>query len=96
MQGAWERSPGRCQLLTRLGPALMVERKSVEAIALAQGVDRRQRQHFVGVSHGKPKEETLLAMEALGSQERWLFVYSAERHTPLQDLQSGGLETAPR
>ncbi len=31
-------------------------------------------------------EETLLALEALGSQERWLFVSSAPRHTPLEEL----------
>lgn len=36
--------------------------------------------------HGKPKQETLLAIEALASDERWLFVSNAPRHTPLEEL----------
>ena len=47
-------------------------------VALAVRVQTRR--------HGKPKEETLLAIEALGSQERWLFVSNAPRHTPLEEL----------
>lgn len=47
-------------------------------IALALRVQTRR--------HGQPKEGTLLAIEALGSQERWLFVSNAPRHTPLDEL----------
>lgn len=36
--------------------------------------------------HGKPKQETLLAIEALASDERWLFVSNAPRHRPLEEL----------
>lgn len=50
----------------------------IEVIALAIRVHTRR--------HGKAKEETLLAIEALGSDERWLFVSNAPRHTPLEEL----------
>jgi hypothetical protein len=54
------------------------QKEPIEVLALAIRVQTRR--------HGKPKEETLLAMEALGSNERWLFVSNAPRHTPLEEL----------
>lgn len=54
------------------------QKEPIEVIALAIRVQTRR--------HGKPKEETLLAIEALGGDERWLFVSNAPRHTPLEEL----------
>ncbi len=54
------------------------QKEPIEVVALAIRVQTGR--------HGKPKEETLLAMEALGSEERWLFVSNAPRHTPLEEL----------
>jgi len=54
------------------------QKEPIEVVALAIRVQTRR--------HGKSKEETLLAIEALGSDERWLFVSNAPRHTPLEEL----------
>jgi SRSO17 transposase len=54
------------------------QKEPIEVVAIALRVQTRR--------HGKPKEETLLAIEALGSKERWLFVSNAPRHTPLDEL----------
>ncbi len=47
-------------------------------IATAHRVQTRRR--------GKPKAETLLAIEALGSAERWLFLSNTPLHTPLEEM----------
>jgi SRSO17 transposase len=54
------------------------QKEPIEVVALAVRIQTRR--------HGKPKVETLLAMEALGSAERWIFASNAPRHTPLEEL----------
>jgi SRSO17 transposase len=52
----------------------------IEVIATAYRVQTRRR--------GKPKVETLLAIEALGSDERWLFLSNTPLRTPLGEMVS--------
>ncbi len=52
----------------------------IEVIATAYRVQTRRR--------GKPRVETLLAIEALGSDERWLFLSNTPLHTPLEEMVS--------
>jgi hypothetical protein len=52
----------------------------IEVIATAHRVQTRRR--------GKPRVETLLAIEALGSDERWFFLSNAPLHTPLEEMVS--------
>jgi SRSO17 transposase len=52
----------------------------IEVIATAYRVQTRRR--------GKPRVETLLAIEALDSDERWLFLSNAPLHTPLGEMLS--------
>ncbi len=52
----------------------------IEVIATAYRVQTRRR--------GKPKVETLLAIEALGSAESWLFLSNTPLHTPLEEMVS--------
>ena len=52
----------------------------VEVIATAYRVHTRHR--------GKPQLETLLAMEAMGGDERWFFLSNAPLHTPLGEMVS--------
>jgi SRSO17 transposase len=54
------------------------QKEPIEVVALALRVQTRR--------HGKSKEETLLAIESLGSQERWLFVSNVPKRTPLEEL----------
>ena len=63
------------------------QKEPIEVVALAVRVQTRR--------HGKPKEETLLAIEALGSQERWAVrVQRAQAHAS-RGARPGGLEAAP-
>ncbi len=54
------------------------QKEPIEVVALAVPVQTRRR--------GKGKREMLLAVEALGGTERWLFVTNAPSHTPLEQL----------
>jgi SRSO17 transposase len=54
------------------------QKEPIEVIATALRVQTRRR--------GKAKAETLLAMEALGSAERWLFLSNTPLHTPLEEM----------
>jgi len=50
----------------------------IEVIATAYRVQTRRR--------GKPRVETLLAIEALGSDERWFFLSNTPLHTPVAEM----------
>ncbi len=52
----------------------------IEVIATAHRVQTRRR--------GKPRVETLLAIESLGSDERWLFLSNTPLHTPMEEMVS--------
>lgn len=54
------------------------QKEPIEVIALSVRVQTRRR--------GKPRTETLLAIEALGSDERWIFLSNAPLHTPLEEM----------
>jgi SRSO17 transposase len=54
------------------------QKEPIEVIATALRVQTRRR--------GKAKVETLLAIEALGSAERWLFLSNTPLHTPLAEM----------
>jgi hypothetical protein len=54
------------------------QKAPIEVIATAHRVQTRRR--------GKPKTETLLAIEALGSADRWLFLSNTPLHTPLDEM----------
>jgi hypothetical protein len=54
------------------------QKEPVEVIALSMRVHTRRR--------GKPRAETLLAIEALGSDERWIFLSNAPLGTPLDQM----------
>ena len=54
------------------------QKEPIEVIATALRVQTRRR--------GKPRTETLLAIEALGSAERWLFLSNTPLHTPLEEM----------
>jgi SRSO17 transposase len=56
------------------------QKEPIEVIATAYRVQTRRR--------GKPKVETLLAIEALRSAERWLFLSNTPLHTPLDEMVS--------
>src|SRR6266496_2650040 len=60
--------------------AKRAERYMIEVLATAYRVQTRRR--------GKPRVETLLAIEALGSDERWLFLSNTPLHTPLEEMVS--------
>ena len=50
----------------------------IEVIATAYRVQTRRR--------GKPRVETLLAIEAMGSDERWFFLSNTPLHTPVAEM----------
>ena len=54
------------------------QKEPIEVIATALRVQTRRR--------GKPRTETLLAIEALGSAERWLFLSNTPLHTPVEEM----------
>jgi len=54
------------------------QKEPIEVIAMALRVQTRRR--------GTPKVETLLAVEALGSDERWFFLSNTPLHTPLEEM----------
>jgi len=54
------------------------QKEPTEVIATAHRVQTRRR--------GKPKVETLVAIEALGSAERWFFLSNTPLHTPLEEM----------
>lgn len=54
------------------------QKEPIEVIALSARVQTRRR--------GKPRVETLLAIESLGSDERWLFLSNAPPRTPLDEM----------
>jgi len=54
------------------------QKEPIEVIATAHRVQTRRR--------GKPKVETLLAVEALGSADRWFFLSNTPLHTPLEEM----------
>jgi SRSO17 transposase len=54
------------------------QKEPIEVIAMAFRVQTRRR--------GTPKVETLLAVEALGSDERWFFLSNSPLHTPLEEM----------
>jgi len=54
------------------------QKEPIELIATALRVQTRRR--------SKAKVETLLAIEALGSAERWLFLSNTPLHTPLEEM----------
>jgi SRSO17 transposase len=54
------------------------QKEPIEVIALAVRVRTRRR--------GRTKEETLLAIEAMATKERWFFLSNTPRHTPIAEL----------
>ena len=54
------------------------QKEPIEVIAVAFRVQTRRR--------GKPRVETLLVIEALGSAERWLFLSNTPLRTPLEEM----------
>jgi len=54
------------------------QKEPIEVIAAAYRVQTRRR--------GQPRVETLLAMEALGSAERWFFLSNTPLHTSLEEM----------
>jgi len=54
------------------------QKEPIEVIAMALRVQTRRRR--------TPKVETLLAIEALGSDERWFFLSNTPLHTPLEEM----------
>ena len=54
------------------------QKEPIEVIALAVRVQTRRR--------GKPRVETLLAIESLGGSDRWLFLSNASPRTPLEEM----------
>jgi SRSO17 transposase len=54
------------------------QKEPIEVIATAHRVQTRRR--------GKPRVETLLAIEALASTERWFFLSNTPQHTPLEEM----------
>ncbi len=54
------------------------QKEPIEVIALSMRVQTRRR--------GKPRAETLLAIESLGGDERWLFLSNAPPGTPLEEM----------
>jgi SRSO17 transposase len=54
------------------------QKEPIEVIATAHRVHTRRR--------GTPKVETLVAIEALGSAERWFFLSNTPLHTPLEEM----------
>ena len=54
------------------------QKEPIEVIATALRVQTRRR--------GKPRVETLLAVEALGTAEHWFFLSNTPLHTPLEEM----------